>query len=267
MKLDIEGKVALVTGSSSGIGSAIAIALAAEGAEVIVHGRDELKAKAVVNVIRDEGGIAHQTLGALDSNESADKVVNDIKQRFGVVDILVNNAGAFEVCPWWQCSAGRWMETYNVTVGSMVRMIQGLVPEMQEKGWGRVIQISSVAATLAPPLFPDYAAAKAAVLNMTITLAKTLASSGVTVNTISPGPIVTKTWEQFARQIAKINGWPDDIEQIKQNLLSGFLSSPVGRLGEPEDIANAVLFLVSNKSAYINGINLKVEGGLNASIG
>lgn len=267
MKLGIDGKLALVTGGSGGIGGAIASALAKEGAHVIVHGRDELRANAVVESIIAEGGKAYSILGQLDTDTGAEQVLSELKQRFGGVDILVNNAGAFEVCPWWEGSAERWQNTLNHTVVTMVRMIRGLVPVMRERGWGRVIQVSSVAATLAPPLFPDYAAAKAAVLNVTVTLAKELAGSGVTVNTVSPGPVVTRTWEAFARQIAALNGWPDDIEVIKEKLLSGFLANPSGRLGQPEDIAHAVSFLSAQQSDFINGVNLRVEGGLNATVG
>lgn len=267
MNLNLNGKIALVTGSSSGIGKAIAQALSAEGVIVIIHGRDEARAARVANSIIEQGGEAKVVIGALDTDAGANKVISVVRDQFGSVDILVNNAGSFEVCSWWQGSPSRWADTFNTTVTSMVRMIQGLVPSMKEKKWGRVIQVSSVAATLAPPLFPDYAAAKAAVLNLTVTLAKELSGSGITVNTVSPGPVVTAAWEAFAHQIAALNGWPKDIEQIKQNLLKGFLANPSGRLGQPEDIANAVTFLASTRSDFINGTNLKVEGGLNASIG
>lgn len=267
MTHDLNGKNVLVTGGSGGIGKAIAKALSAEGASVFIHGRNKDKAERVAKEVMEQGGNAKIVIGSLDTDAGANRVISEIRDQCEGLDILVNNAGAFEVCRWWQGSAQRWIDTFNTNVTSMVRMVHGLVPAMRDKGWGRIIQISSVAATLAPPLFPDYAAAKAAVLNLSVTLAKELAGSGITVNTVSPGPIVTETWEAFARQIADLNGWSMDIESIKENLLKGFLANPSGRLGSPEDVANAVLFLASPRSGFINGMNLKVDGGLNASIG
>ena len=262
----LDGRTALVTGSSGGIGSAIADRLARAGARVVVHGRSPERSEAVRDRIRATGGQAEMVLGDLDSDAAARSVTESVRSVAGPIDILVNNAGGFEVCPWADGDADRWLATYNETVASAVRVVRALVPDMRERGWGRIIQVSSVSATIAPPLFPDYAAAKAAMLNLTVSLAKDLAGTGVTVNTVSPGPVVTRTWERFALQIAEQNGWPADVEEVKARLLGGLLSNPTGRLGSPEDIAHAVGFLASPGAAYVNGVNLRVDGGLSAAV-
>lgn len=264
MERDLEGRVALVTGSSGGIGRAIGLELGRSGAAIIAHGRDPERTAASAEAFRQLGVDSHIALGPLDTDEGAEAVLAAVQEGPGPVDILVNNAGHFEVKSWNDADARRWLSVYNDNVGSTVRMVRALAPGMKERGWGRIIQVSSVSAVLAPPLFPDYAAAKAAILNLTATLAKDLAGSGVTVNTVSPGPVVTRTWESFALQIAEVQGWEPDLDATKAALLDSFLGNPSGRLGDPRDIAHAVAFLASPRAGYVNAVNLPVDGGLTA---
>ncbi len=267
MQTRMEGRRALVTGSTSGIGRAIALALGECGATVVVHGRDEGRAKAVVQEIETKGGRATAVLGRLDEEAAARKVVADALAQVGGIDILINNAGSFERCTWMEGDAARWGQTYAATVLPAVRLAQAFAPGMRAVGWGRIIQIATASALLAPPTFPDYAAAKAALLNLSLSLAKDLAGTGITVNTVSPGATLTPTWERFALQIGVAQGWGSDLAEVKTKLLAGPLANPCARLGRPEDVAAAVAFLASEGAGYINGVNLRVDGGLAATLG
>ena len=258
--LQLAGKRALVTGSSSGIGEAIAKALAAEGARVVVHGRREAEAKRVAAEITAAGGHAVVAIGDLATDAGADSVANAATAAYGGIDILVNNAGAFPMIGWFDQSAAAWNDLYNQNVGSMVRMIHRLVPAMKDLKWGRVIQIASVVGAQPEPEMPAYSTTKAANINMTVSLAKALAGSGVTANTVSPGPIVTAGFREAFTKVAAAQGAPTDWPAVEKMALSIF-PVPVGRLGLPDDIAHAVTYLASPRADFIHGANLRVDGG------
>ncbi|HSR67795.1 MAG TPA: SDR family oxidoreductase [Acidobacteriota bacterium] len=266
MNLGLEAKRVLVTGSTRGIGRSIAAGFVGEGARVAVHGRRQETARSVAREVSQEaGGTPVAALsGDLSQEDGVEQVFQGCLEQLGGIDVLVNNAGAYEVCGWKEADGERWMDSYAVNVVSRVRLIRRVLDSMRRQQWGRIIQIASISAAVAPPVFPDYAAAKAASVNMTVSLMQELAGSGITANTISPGPVETETWKTFAIQIGKGQGWGDDLEEIKEKLLSGWMSNPCGRIGRPQDVADACLFLASQRSAYINGVNLPVTGGLAA---
>jgi 3-oxoacyl-[acyl-carrier protein] reductase len=262
MDLQLVGKRAVVTGSSSGIGEAIAKTLAAEGASVVVHGRREAEAKRVAAEIKAAGGKAVVALGDLSTDAGADAVAKVTNETFGGADILVNNAGAFPHVPWLESTAEQWTELYNQNVGSMVRLITRLVPGMKERGWGRVISIASVVGTMPFGSSGNYSATKGANINLAVSLAKDLGGTGITSNAVSPGMIVTPGAEELLRDLAPQFGVPaDDLAAIKEFALKNVAPNPSARLGQPEDIAAAVTFLASPLAGYINGANLRVDGG------
>ena len=262
MDLQLSGKRALVTGSSSGIGEAIAKSLAAEGVAVVVHGRREPQAQRVAAEIAAAGGKAVFAIGDLSSDAGADAVAKVVNDALGGADILVNNAGAYPHVPWLEATAADWIDVYNQNVGSMVRLINRLVPGMKQRGWGRVIALASVVATMPVPAGSAYSATKSANANLAVSLAKALAGTGITSNTVSPGMIVTPGVEDLLKGMAAQFGLQsDNLPVLEQYALEHMVPNPSARLGRPEDIAAAVTFLASPLAGYINGANLRVDGG------
>jgi 3-oxoacyl-[acyl-carrier protein] reductase len=263
--LHLAGHRAVVTGASSGLGEAIAHRLSAEGAAVIVHGRRAEAVHAVVEAIRAEGGEATAALANLaDAKECAQFVA--AAQAAGPVDILINNAGAFVNRGWDEASPEDWLELFAVNVAAVVRCVQWFLPAMRTHGWGRIIQIGTGEAINPFPTMPDYAATKAAVLNLTVSLSKHLTRSGITVNTVSPGIVVTPGVERFYRQEAVRRGWGQDWTAIEAGVLAEVLDNSVGRLGRPSEVADLVAFVASPLAGYVNGANLRIDGGSTAVV-
>jgi 3-oxoacyl-[acyl-carrier protein] reductase len=265
MNGSLEGKRAFVTGSSSGIGAAVARRLAADGAVVAVHGRDAARTQAIAESIRADGGQAHVVLGSLSSDSEAASVADAVEAVLGAVDVLVNNAGGESAggghAPWFDASAQMWLDTYQANVASMVRMIRRFAPSMQARGWGRLIQLSSSVVDAPMTLIPDYQAAKAAIRALTKSLAHTLAHTGVTVNSVSPGLIVTPNVKTWIRSIAAQRQWSEDWADIEHRAARELVPNLSGRLGRPEDIANAIAFLASPAAGYVNATDILVDGG------
>ncbi len=266
MDLHLKNKKVLVTGSSSGIGKAIAKAIAKEGAQVMVHGRNEQRANNIMNEIIDSGGSAFMALGDLSTDEGAEKVFNRVIKEFGQLDILVNNAGEFHARNWMETTPDDWNKMYNTNVVSMIRLIRMVIPTMKEQGWGRIIQMSSITAHQPFPLWPDYGASKAAISNLTVSLAKELAETGITINSVSPGTTASDGATPFFHDALKMfDADTDDREQLEKNVVKHLLYNPTGRVGKEEDIADLVAFLASPRTDFINGTNFRIDGG--ASVG
>jgi 3-oxoacyl-[acyl-carrier protein] reductase len=263
--LQLEGHRAVVTGSSGGIGEAIARRLSREGAAVVIHGRRAESVHRVVTAIRAEGG---QASGALANLADADDAPHFIAATLagGPVDILVNNAAAFVNRGWDDTTPEDWIELFALNVAAPVRLIHGFAPSMRSGGWGRIIQIGSGEATNPFPVMADYAASKAALVNLTVSLAKHLAGSSITVNTVSPGVVMTPGLEAFYRPEASRRGFGDDAAAVERHVLADVLDNPTRRLGRPEEIADLVAFVASPLAGYVNGANLRIDGGSTAVV-
>ncbi len=267
MDLQLKAKRALVTGSSSGIGEEIAKTLAREGAIVVVHGRNQERAHRVADEIKGEGGQAFVAIGDLSSDEEAKQVTEQALAATGGIDILINNAGGAEAFQsWMETPPDRWAATYSQNAIAAVRLIRLLMPQMKQLGWGRIIQIASGVATQPGAIGPDYAAAKAAMVNLSVSLAKELAETGITVNTVTPGTILTGGLEQVVRGIALERDWGTDWAELEKRAVREVFPNPTGHIGRVEDIATLVTFVASPLAGFINGANLRVDGGNIASI-
>ncbi len=265
MDLQLQGKRALVSGSSVGIGETIARLLADEGVTVAVHGRDADRARRVAASIGESGGTAVVVTGDLTDDAAVIDIVAQSERLLGGVDILVNNAGGSgEKHAWEETPVEAWVAAFDRNVVATVRLTNLLLPKMRAAGWGRVVNVSSLAGSLPPPTGPDYSACKAAMNNLTKSLSKAAAVDGITVNAVSPGTILTPKLEAAFRKMADDKGWAAadaPWKEIERAVLPHVFEVPAGTVGQPEDIGRAVAFLCSPLAGYITGIDLHVDGG------
>jgi NAD(P)-dependent dehydrogenase (short-subunit alcohol dehydrogenase family) len=270
MKMDLQlaDRRALVTGSTSGIGTEIARTLALEGVKVVVHGRDRGRAQAVIADIEAMGGQAAAALGDLATQDGVQAVIEAAAQAFGGIDILINNAGGSNSTSapgWFETPIEDWEDSYRQNTLPAVRLAQAFVPEMRERRWGRVIQISSRNAISAYAQFGPYGAAKAALNNLTLSLSKALAGTGVTSNGIMPGLIYTPLVDPWLKYLAKQLG-SDDPQVGKDFALKNVLRQTVSRVGQPKDVAAAVCFLASPLSDFMTGTTFRIDGGATPTV-
>ncbi len=262
MDLKLEGKTALVTGATAGIGLAIAQALVDEGATVTITGRNQAKLDTALNALQSgKRGIAKGVVADAATSAGADSLIEQLPD----VDILVNNLGIYESKPFAQITDEDWQHIFEVNVLSGVRVTRNYLPKMLKKNWGRVIFISSEAALAIPAEMIHYAVTKTALLSISRGLAEKTRGTGVTVNAIISGPTRSAGIVEFLQKLAsKPDATPDEAEAdfFKNRRTSSLLQ----RLIEPEEIAHLVAYVASPLSAATNGTALRVEGGLIQSI-
>jgi 3-oxoacyl-[acyl-carrier protein] reductase len=240
------GKVALVTGASGGIGGSIARTLSAEGAAVALHyNRNAAPAEALAADITAAGGQAMCVGGDTTDAAQCAAIVQDVAARFGFIDILVNNAGALQNLPFGSVTKESFDSQFHVNTLSVVLMMQAAIPHFPERG-GAVINLSTNIAASPLPGTTIYAAAKAAINAITAGFAKELGARGITVNAVAPGATDTA-----------MLAWLED--EVRQGIAQ---ATPLGRIGQPEDVAGVVAFFASDAARFVTGRSLIIDGGL-----
>jgi NAD(P)-dependent dehydrogenase (short-subunit alcohol dehydrogenase family) len=261
MDLRLDGKRALVTGSTGGIGFAIAEGLAREGAEVIVNGRSEERVAKVVHALAQDGLRAVGNAADLGTAEGA----ASLAEEAGKVDILVNNVGIFTPVPFVEITDADWQEIFDVNVMSGVRLSRALLPDMVARKWGRIIFISSESGVQTPQEMVHYGVTKTAQLALSRGIAESVAGTGVTANAVLPGPTRSEGVFEFVEKLAADQG-VDQATFEKDFVKTMRPSSLIGRFAETEEVANLVVFLCGEGSSAITGASLRVDGGVVRSI-
>ncbi len=243
----LSGKTALVTGASRGIGRAIALELARQGASVAVnYSGSEEKARKVVEEIQENGGTAFAIQSDVASMDSVTSMIKEVISTFGSLDILVNNAGITRDNLLMRMKEEEWDAVINTNLKGVFNCTKAVTRQMMKQRSGRIINIASIVGVSGNPGQANYVAAKAGVIGLTKTTAKELSSRGITVNAVAPGFIETDMTDALEGDVKD--------EMLKQ--------IPLSRLGRPEDIAAAVRFLAGDEASYITGQTLHVDGGM-----
>jgi 2-deoxy-D-gluconate 3-dehydrogenase len=243
----LTGKNALVTGSQTGLGAGIAIALAQAGANVVVHGKDSSGIDEVSAAVSAAGGRTAPIIGDVSDPKTCDDLVAFTVRELGSIDILVNNAGIIRRSPAAEFSTKDWMDVIEVNLNAVFRLSQLAGRHMLQQGSGKIVNIASLLSFQGGVFVPSYAAAKGAVAQLTKALANEWGPKGINVNAIAPGYMATNNTAALRKD-------PERSRQILGRI-------PAGRWGEPSDLAGAAVFLCSSASNYVHGHILVVDGG------
>lgn len=259
MDLGLTDRVAIVTGGSQGIGREIALALAREGAHLVLVARRSDPLERVADEVRALGSSAEAVSADVATPEGAATAAEATIDRFGHVDILVNNAGKGTPKHMLELTDADWDASIQLNLMSAVRLSLACVLHMKSQGWGRIVNISSRVGREPDPYFAPYSAAKAALINFSKNLANAFSKHGVLTNCIVPGLIRSEAIEEAARKSAEATGLT--VEEVNAATLAK-RPIPAGRIGEPEDVAGLVTLLVSDRASWITGSCFTVDGGI-----
>lgn len=247
MDLGIEGKVALITGGSAGIGLAAAKSLAREGCDVCVSARNPEKLADAVVELQEFGGVVHAVLADVEDPEAAERVVRETRELVGPVDILVANAGGPPAGRFVDASMADWELAIQRNLLGTVRLTRAVLPEMRARGWGRIVTITSRSAREALDGLALSNSTRSAVAGLVRTLAREVGGDGVLVNNVMPGSIDTERLR--------------DLAGSEEALAERAAAVPLGRIGRPEEVGDVVAFLASERASYMNGVSVLVDGG------
>ena len=260
MDLNLQGRKVLITGAGDGIGRALALEFAEMGAYVAGCARSQDRLTSLSEEIKGKGHLFCPI--DLTRPEEIQTFHDNVMETLGGLDVLINNAGSIlKLGDFFAVTDQDWQDSFNINLMPVVRLSRLFIPALKNSNAPRIINISSIAGSRPGDMFPHYSAMKAALSNFTVSLAQTLAGEKILVNSVSPGPVWTRSWQQevdLASQNSDKN--PGDIkEEIKAQTAQGV---PLKRMGLPDDIAGIVLFLASDRSSWITGSNFTVDGGV-----
>ena len=261
MDLGLADKVAIVTGSSRGIGRACAESLLGEGATVVVTGRDPARLERTCGEMKETGGKVLGVQVDLSRDEDAKALVERTLAEFGRLDILVNSAATVTPSDFFELGEERWVHVFEEKLNGYARMLRYAVPPMRARKWGRVVNISGVAARQPHAPTVTVGVNNAAVLNLTKALAGQVAKDGITMNAVIPHIINTDRQDETMVEWAKITGQTE--EEVRKERVARI---PLGRMGRPREVGDAVAFLASERASFITGAALHVDGGVTLSI-
>ncbi|MEP5566689.1 MAG: SDR family oxidoreductase [Halioglobus sp.] len=245
----MKNKTALVTGSDSRTGKVIAEVLAAEGARVIYHGNQEAPPMPLA------------VFGDITNESGSEQVLEQVAALDCSVDILINNYGTTDNHRWSDADTATWLSLYQINTLSSLRMASGLVDGMKRSGWGRIVNLGTAGTFKPSSARPAYYAAKSALAAMGASLAQELAETGITVNTVSPGLIRTEQVEAGYTRLARKLGRSAEWHDVEKLIVERDFPNPCGRIAEREEIADVIAFLCSRRAGFINGQNIRIDGG------
>ena len=258
MDLQLNGKLALVSGSTAGIGLAIATSLAREGARVIINGRAQ---SSVDKVVAEMKSATKGDVQGFAGDLSQSTFAEDLARRFPKVEILVNNLGIFEPKPFEEIPDADWMRFFDVNVLSGVRLARLFLPAMKQANWGRIIFISSESGVQIPAEMIHYGTTKAAQIAVARGLAEAVAGTGITVNSVLPGPTKSRGVDEFVDTLAKSSG--QTFEQFEQEFFKKVRpTSLIKRFASADEVASLVTYVASPRAAATTGSALRVDGGV-----
>lgn len=249
-KKPLTGRTALITGASKGLGKAMALALADAGARLILISRDQEKLAASVNAIRQKGGQADLFVADVTDEARIRDLEREVVAKSGHIDILINNAGVNNRKPITEFTLAEWRQVLDTNLTSAFLMCRSFVPHMKGRGYGRILNMTSIMSHVALPGRTAYAATKTGLLGFTRALALELAPDGITVNGISPGPIATEMNQPILQN-----------PELNQQFIAKL---PVGRWGRVEEIGQLAVYLCSESAAFITGTDILIDGGWTA---
>jgi 3-oxoacyl-[acyl-carrier protein] reductase len=259
MDLGLRDRACIVTGASRGIGRATAVGLGAEGAAVLLVGRREEALTETSRACNDAGGRAGTLALDITAEDAGERLLEACLERFDRVDALVNNAGTSSVRPLEELREKEWQSQWELNVMGPMRLMRAVAPAMAERGWGRIVNVSSSSGKRPSQTNVAYSVTKAAELSLSRAFADAYASRGVLVNAVAPGPVGSELWLApggLADQTAEARG-----VSREEALDSAAARVPIGRLGEEREIANVIVFLCSEAASNVTGAAWSVDGG------
>ncbi|MET0557489.1 MAG: SDR family oxidoreductase [Solirubrobacterales bacterium] len=260
MDLGLAGRACVVTGASRGIGRETARLLCAEGARVLLVGRDEGRLAEAVAEASEAGGEAAAIALDVTDADAGERLLAGATERFGALDVLVNNAGSAQWRDLDDVPDEDWRAQYELNVMAPLRAMRAAAPAMAERGWGRVVNVCSTAGKRPSAAMPDYSVAKAAELSLSRLFADRYAKSGVLVNAICPGPTESEMWMEPGGLLDESHAL-SGAGSREAALAEAGAKRPIGRLAEVGEIAGAIVFLCSERASYVSGAAWSVDGG------